>query len=117
MSRVKYEDFLKAMEEASKVLGSDPAYYGKEGSDEVERQLKVLGYSKEDLIVSYSKEVDKIESNVTEEQRNEILKLENAIISIRDELQYALYSNKSEDVKRYYLENAIKIADRVICIK
>lgn len=37
--------FYKAMEEATKVLGADPAYFGEEGSAEVERQLLKLGWS------------------------------------------------------------------------
>lgn len=45
----KQEIFGKAMEEASKVLGADPAYFGKEGEEEVERQLKKMGYSIERL--------------------------------------------------------------------
>lgn len=45
----KEEIFNKAMEEASKVLGADPAYFGEEGTEEVERQLKKMGYSLEYL--------------------------------------------------------------------
>ncbi|MEH7652314.1 hypothetical protein [Bacillus safensis] len=41
--------FYKAMEEASKVLGADPAYFGEEGSAEVERQLKKLGRGLDDI--------------------------------------------------------------------
>lgn len=41
----KQEIFEKAMEEASKVLGADPAYFGEEGTEEVERQLMKMGYS------------------------------------------------------------------------
>lgn len=49
MPITKHEAFNKAMEEATKVFGADPAYFGEEGSLEVERQLKKLGYSIEDL--------------------------------------------------------------------
>ncbi len=49
MSKVKEEDFLKVMEEATKVFGVDTAYFGEEGEEEVKRQLKKLGYSEEDL--------------------------------------------------------------------
>lgn len=39
------EIIKKAMEDATKVLGADPAYFGKEGDEEVERQLLKMGYS------------------------------------------------------------------------
>lgn len=41
----KQEIIKKAMEEATKVFGADPAYFGKEGEEEVERQLNKMGYS------------------------------------------------------------------------
>lgn len=41
--------FYKAMEEASKVLGADPAYFGEEGNAEVERQLNKLGRSMDEI--------------------------------------------------------------------
>ena len=41
------EIYEEAMEEATKVLGVDPAYYGDEGTEEVDRQLKKMGYSLE----------------------------------------------------------------------
>jgi len=41
--------YAKAMEEASKVLGADPAYFGEAGSAEVERQLNKLGRSMDDI--------------------------------------------------------------------
>ncbi|WP_222125138.1 hypothetical protein [Bacillus pumilus] len=41
--------YYKAMEEASKVLGADPSYFGEEGSTEVERQLNKLGWSMDDI--------------------------------------------------------------------
>ncbi|MBU8607847.1 MULTISPECIES: hypothetical protein [Bacillus] len=41
--------YNKAMEEATKVLGADPAYFGEEGNTEVERQLIKLGVSLEDF--------------------------------------------------------------------
>ena len=37
------EIICKATEEATKVLGADPAYFGEEGNREVERQIKKLG--------------------------------------------------------------------------
>lgn len=49
MTTIKKEDFQKAVEEAAKILGADPAYYGEEGDEEVERQLKKLGYKEEDF--------------------------------------------------------------------
>ncbi|WP_428828520.1 hypothetical protein ACPJHH_13215 [Bacillus altitudinis] len=39
----------KAMEEAAKVLGADPTYFGEEGTAEVERQLNKLGRSANDF--------------------------------------------------------------------
>jgi hypothetical protein len=45
----KQEIFEKAMEEAGNVLGADPAYFGEEGKEEVEKQLKKMGYSLEEL--------------------------------------------------------------------
>ena len=45
MAATKQEIFNKAMEEATKVFGVDPAYFGEEGTAEVERQLQKLGYS------------------------------------------------------------------------
>ncbi|MED3832986.1 hypothetical protein [Peribacillus frigoritolerans] len=45
----KREIFEKAMREASEVLGADPAYFGKKGEEEVERQLNKTGYSLEEL--------------------------------------------------------------------
>lgn len=41
--------FNKAMGEATKAFGVDPAYFGEEGKEEVERQLKKMGYSLEDF--------------------------------------------------------------------
>ena len=41
--------FHKAMEDAGKVLGADPAYFGDEGTEEVDRQLKKMGYILEEL--------------------------------------------------------------------
>ena len=49
MDANKQEIFNKAMEEATKVFGVDPAYFGEEGTEEFVRQLKKLGYSLEDL--------------------------------------------------------------------
>lgn len=43
------EIIMKAMEESIKVLGADPAYYGKEGDEEVDRQIEKLGYDPEDF--------------------------------------------------------------------
>lgn len=43
------EIIKKAMIEATKVLGCDPAYYGEEGEREVDKQLEKMGYNLEDL--------------------------------------------------------------------
>lgn len=45
----KEEIFNKAMEAARENLGADSAYFGEEGTEEVERQLKKMGYSLEYL--------------------------------------------------------------------
>lgn len=49
MTDINDSIFAKAMEEASKVLGVDPAYFGEEGSAEVDRQLNKLGRSMDDI--------------------------------------------------------------------
>ncbi|MBR0588684.1 hypothetical protein [Bacillus pumilus] len=49
MTDINDSIFAKAMEEASKVLGADPAYFGEEGSAEVDRQLNKLGRSLDDI--------------------------------------------------------------------
>lgn len=49
MAYNKEEIFNKAMEEATKVFGVDPAYFGEEGKEEVDRQLRKMGYSLEYL--------------------------------------------------------------------
>lgn len=49
MADNKEEIINKAMEEATKIFGVDPAYFGKEGEEEVDRQLKKMGYSLEYL--------------------------------------------------------------------
>ena len=41
----KEEVIAKAMEEASNVLGADPAYFGEEGHQEVNRQIEKMGYN------------------------------------------------------------------------
>lgn len=45
----KDEILKKAMEAAGNVLGADAAYFGEEGTQEVERQLDRMGYSLKDL--------------------------------------------------------------------
>ena len=45
----KQDIFEKAMEKAAEVLGADPAYFGKEGDEEFQRQLNKMGYSLDDL--------------------------------------------------------------------
>jgi hypothetical protein len=53
MVKNKEEALEKAREEATKVFGVDPAYFGEEGDEEVERQLNKLGYSIEDFKNNY----------------------------------------------------------------
>lgn len=49
MYNIKFDDYLKAINEASKIFGADPAYFGDEGDEEVERQLMKMGYTENDL--------------------------------------------------------------------
>ena len=49
MAKISDEDLGIAVEEATKILGTDPAYYGEEGDEEVAKQLMKLGYSEEYL--------------------------------------------------------------------
>ena len=49
MSIDKEKIFQEAMREARKVLGADPAYFGKEGEEEVVKQLNKMGYKLEDI--------------------------------------------------------------------
>lgn len=54
-----------------------------------------------------------LEDDTVAKQRAEIERLSDAIESMRSEISYSLNSNKSEEVKQHYLENAVRIADRV----
>lgn len=49
MTITKEELAKKAMDAATEVFGQDPAYYGEEGTEEVDRQLRKLGSSLEEL--------------------------------------------------------------------
>lgn len=51
---------------------------------------------------------------IIDSQREEILNLEDTIKAMKSEIEHALYSNKTEKVKRHYLENAVRYADEVI---
>ncbi len=48
----RMEIITKAIDEASKIFGVDPAYFGEEGDREVDRQIEKLGYNPEE---SYKK--------------------------------------------------------------
>lgn len=54
--------------------------------------------------------------NIVAKQRAEIERLEGAIIAMRSEIYYATTGNKSDEVRRHYLENAMRYADRAIYI-
>lgn len=56
-------------------------------------------------------------TGIIHEQKEEILKLEDVIKSMKSEIEYTLDSNKSEEVKRIYLKNAVRYANEVIYIK
>ena len=49
MTTNKQEIIEKAIDEAGKVLGADPAYFGEEGYEEVKKQVNKMGYNLEDL--------------------------------------------------------------------
>ena len=55
MKKVSFDDYKKALDEAGKVFGVDPGYYGKEGEEEVDRQLLKMGYTEEELRESKTK--------------------------------------------------------------
>lgn len=55
-------------------------------------------------------------SDIVAEQRAEIERLEGTINAMRSEIYYATTANKSDEVKRHYLENAMRYADKVIYI-
>lgn len=76
--------------------------------EEIDFLIEQAEKSNEESI--YSKMV--AESYEYMEKQNE--SYQRVIKSIEDEISYALYSNKSEDVKKFYLENAIRLADDVI---
>ncbi len=46
------------------------------------------------------------------EQQNK--RYRDAIESMKSEINYALYSHKSKEVKKYYLENAVRYADEAL---
>lgn len=50
MEETKEEIFYKAMAKAREVIGVDPAYFGDEGTEEVARQLKEMGYDIKDFL-------------------------------------------------------------------
>lgn len=50
MPHSKDEVIAKAMEEAGNILGADPAYFGEEGEQEVNRQLEKMGYNLADFL-------------------------------------------------------------------
>lgn len=56
-------------------------------------------------------------TDIIHEQKEEILKLEDVIKSMKSEIEYALGSNKTEEVKEVYLKNAIRYANEVINIE
>lgn len=58
-----------------------------------------------------------IDLNVINKQKKEMLKLENIIVDMKSEIVYALNENKSEEVKKHYLENAVRYADKAIFIE
>lgn len=55
---------------------------------------------------------DVLKENLELEQQNK--RYREVIKSMRSEIKYALYSNKSEDVKKHYLQNAERKADEAL---
>lgn len=52
--------------------------------------------------------------DIINQQREEIMRLEDTIKAMRHQVYWAAYSNKSDEVKLHYLQNAIRYADEVI---
>lgn len=57
-----------------------------------------------------------IAMDVINEQKFEILGLESVIKAMKSEVEYALGDNKTEEVKRAYLGNAIRYANEAVYI-
>lgn len=83
-----------------------------------------LGRHVVDVVMDYVEELEKerIERDIVRKSRS---KLENQTIqlnrryrktieSMKSEINYVLYSHKSKEVKRYYLENAVRYADEAL---
>lgn len=78
-----------------------------------------------DWLIEQAKRAQKLEEE-NEQLKDDVNRMENeyihgvkeqnkhyrgAIESMKSEIKYALHSHKSKDVKRFYLENAVRIAD------
>jgi len=53
-------------------------------------------------------------TSAIQELIREIKDLESTIKAMRSEIHYAIHSNKTDDVKRHYLDNAIRYADEAL---
>lgn len=74
----------------------------------------------ESWVTDFLSEIEYEINNTTKtlsEQREEILRLEKTIFSMKSEVEYALRGNKSEEVNRVYLENAVRFANDVIYVE
>lgn len=60
MTYTKEELAEKAMDAATEVFGQDPAYYGEEGTEEFDRQLRKLGSSLKELRKMYADESNEV---------------------------------------------------------
>lgn len=52
--------------------------------------------------------------NDINEHKDEISEYRRVINSMKEEVEYALYSNKSKEVKQHYLENAVRYAEDIL---
>ena len=52
--------------------------------------------------------------NDINEYKDEISEYCRTIKNMKEEVEYALYSNKSKEVKQHYLENAVRYAEEIL---
>ncbi len=85
--------------------------------DVVKREVAIVkSLSKQDTVnLPIDIVVSLIQQAELEEQTIQLNKrYRKAIESMKSEINYALYSHKSKEVKRYYLENAVRYADEAL---
>lgn len=65
-------------------------------------------------LVNYHQQKQKEAEDANEPYRHQNRRYREALESMKSEINYALHSNKSKDVKRFYLENAARFADEAL---